>query len=69
MGKFHQLFETTKYKYKTLVGGGLPLYTVDDLVDKIANELLFPTYLCCCPLGYTKIISWYYSNIIVVQLA
>ncbi len=25
--------------------------------------------MCCCPLGYTKIISWYYSNIIVVQFA
>jgi len=42
---------------------------VDDLVDKIANELLSSTYLSCCPLGYIKIISWYYSNIIIVQLA
>jgi hypothetical protein len=25
--------------------------------------------MCCCPLGYTKIISWYYSNIILVQFA
>jgi len=25
--------------------------------------------MCSCPLGYTKIISWYYNNIIVVQFA
>jgi hypothetical protein len=25
--------------------------------------------MCCCPFGYTKLISWYYSNIIVVQFA
>jgi hypothetical protein len=58
---FHQRFETTgKKKKHTTVG----LYTVDDLVDKIANELLFSTYLCCCPLGILNYIVVNDNNII-----
>ncbi len=59
MGNFHQHFETTKKKKKNPGGGGFCLQIVDDLVYRIANELLFSTYLCCYPLGYTKIISQY----------
>ncbi len=46
---------------------GVCLQTVDDLVDKIAKEFLFST---CVAVRFTiKKISWYYSNIIQVQLA
>jgi hypothetical protein len=67
MGKIHQLFETKKLKLKTLVGGGLPLASGWPSGQNCKWIIIFD--MCCCPLGYTKIISWYYSNIILVQFA
>ncbi len=67
MGNFHQIFETTKEKLKTLVGGGLPLDSRWYSEQNCKWIIIFD--MCCWPLGYTKIISWYYSNIVVVQLA
>jgi hypothetical protein len=67
MGKIHKLFEITNFYKKTLVGGGLPLDSGWPSGQNCKWIIIFD--MCCCPLGYTKIISWYYSNIIVVQFA